>query len=116
MFKILTALFPFIKEIFFDDKSEMDFKSPHFDIKKWLRYVLFILSLVFLIFSVGRLYSITLKYVKLKRDYEHVTKQSEEASAVNKTLAQSLEDLKQKNRILLEQCYHPAKPVKHHKG
>lgn len=115
MFKILTALFPFLKEIFFDDKSEMDFKSPHFDMRKWLRYVLFVLSLVFLIFVTGRLYSITVKYVKLKHDYQHTLNQMEELTTVNKTLAKSLDEAEKKNKQL-SNCEHPSKPVKHHKG
>lgn len=72
MFRILAALFPFIKELFFDKKDEMDFKSPYFNVKKWLQYVLFIISFTIILFTGGRLITITSKYIKLEKEYQSV--------------------------------------------
>lgn len=69
MYKILAALLPFIKELFFDRKEEMDFSSYRFNIKKWIMYAAFLACLVALISATGRLFSLTGKYIDLNRRF-----------------------------------------------
>ena len=78
MFKILSALIPFIKELFFDHKDEANFTSSRFNAKKWLSFALFIIALVLLMFETQRLFSLSLDYVHLQDQNKLLLKKQEE--------------------------------------
>lgn len=96
MLKILTALIPFIRELFFDKKEEMDFKNPSFNAKKWLQFVLFVLLFTLVLFVGGRLVSITNSYMHLQAKF----KQDE---IMIKDSTSELQKLKEANKLLLSE-------------
>lgn len=59
-------LFPFLKELVFDSKEEYDFKSSKFNSRKFLVYVLLIVSISCNAFLIIRLYELASTNVDLK--------------------------------------------------
>lgn len=93
MYKILAALLPFIKELFFDRKEEMDFNSYRFNIKKWIAYAAFLFLLTYSITISHRLFSLNGKFIEIKRRYHKL-------EIVEKTDLEMIDTLKIKNSDL----------------
>lgn len=93
MYKILAALLPFIKELFFDRKEEMDFNSYRFNIKKWIGFAGFLVLLTYSITMSHRLFMLNEKFIDLKRKYRKL-------EIVEKTDLEAIELLKNKNNDL----------------
>ena len=112
MLKLLASLIPFIKELFFDKKEEMDFTSPSFNTKKWIQYVLFLI-LIFLVMTTGsRLISITSKHVKLNKEFEKDELIIENQKEQIGILKDELNLLKKEKEVLNSHCYpYPAKKM-----
>lgn len=66
MFKIVSMLFPFLKELVFDSKEEYDFSSSKFNSRKFLVFVLLITLISSNVFLVTRLYKLASTNVELK--------------------------------------------------
>ena len=107
MFRILAALFPFIKELFFDKKDEMDFKSPYFNVKKWLQYVLFIISFTVILFTGGRLITITSKYIKLDKDHAVLKTELEIVKSQLEGVGRDYENSKREVEFYRTMCVKP---------
>lgn len=97
MLKILAVLLPFIKELFFDNKHESDFTSPHFNIKKFLMFVSWVLLLVSVVLLGSRLVLISANYVKLEKQ---LTIQLRVQEKLEKDLAYAKDDLYKKETEL----------------
>ena len=69
MYKILVALLPFIRELFFDKEEEMVLTSSKFNIKKWVVFFLFILGCAYAITVTNSLLSISTKFLDLSKRY-----------------------------------------------
>lgn len=112
MFKMILSFIPFLKELFFDNKEEMDFKSPNFNVKKWLRFALQVVTLLFCAFIVTRLYIVMTKYIKLQKQYTTMTATCEYVSKKNIELQTEIKVLQAERDHLIYQCQltDPQKP------
>ncbi len=64
MFKVMLTLLSFIKQLIFDKKEEGSIMSLHFNIKKWLLFIVITISVMFNFVSVDRLIAVTDLYIK----------------------------------------------------
>ena len=112
MLKLLASLIPFIKELFFDRKEEMDFTSPSFNTKKWVQYILFLILIFLVMATSSRLIAITSKHVKLNEEFnkdELIVKQQKEQID---NLKDEFNLLKKEKDVLNSHCYpYPAKKM-----
>ncbi len=113
MLRILMALIPFAKELFFDRKEEMDFKSPYFNAKKWFQYVAFLLLFVAILFVGGRLFTISVKYIKLENDYTALRADLRVQERFMEDLKDDNQKLVHENKTIRELC---GKPTRHTNG
>ncbi len=112
MLKLIASLIPFIKEMFFDKKEEMDFTSPSFNPKKWIQYVSFIILFSLILFVGSRLIGITSKYVHLEQEFAKVEKTSKEQKDKIDTLVEELHVITKEKDTLNSHCYpYPAKKL-----
>lgn len=96
MYKFIIALLPFVKELFFDRKEEMEFTNYLFNIKKWIIYVLFLTCVVLLITAIGRLLSITSQYIEISKRYHKL-------EVVEKNDLDMIITLKEKNKNMQDE-------------
>lgn len=70
MFRMLTMLLYFFRELVFDSKEEYDYKSKMFNIRKVLVFVLLFTSFVTNAVFVHRIYTLAVENLKLTRTIE----------------------------------------------
>lgn len=105
MLKLIASLIPFIKELFFDSKEEMDITHSSFNPKKWIQYISFIILFSLLLFTGGRLVGITNKFIKLEKEHEALLKVNDEQKNKIDNLENENEVLSEKSRFLDSHCY-----------
>lgn len=104
MVKLLMTLMPFFKEIFFDKKEEMDFSSYRFNIKKWLRYVLFI-SFFFGTFFFGyKSVTLSKSIIDVKKRLKKLEIVEQNESEMIKTLQDKILYIETNNKNLENKC------------
>lgn len=107
MYKILVALLPFIRELFFDKEEEMVFTSSKFNIKKWVVYFLFILGCAYALLVTNSLFSISSKFIDLNKRYRKLEAlESNERTILNTTLEQNAQ-LQVENADIKNKCQKP---------
>lgn len=104
MYKILAALLPFIKELFFNRKEEMDFTSYHFNVKRWIIYCIFLGSVVYSMTMTHRLFALNGKYLDMKRRYHKLEVVEKSDLEIIDTLRHKNEDLQDENNELMQKC------------
>lgn len=120
MYRLLSAFLPFIKELFFERKEEMDFSNYKFNVKKWLQYVLFLGLIVTTIFSGTRLFALTSKMIDVKKKYQTLEEVEKKDTEIIKSLQDKLDDMQEQNHQLQLRCLvgnhvlpvKPPKPVR----
>ena len=75
--QLVSIIFYFIRELLFDSKKEYDFRSPQFDPRKMIFFVLTAISICVNIFLIGRVVTIAHESVK---DSDKIRELSEEIS------------------------------------
>lgn len=104
MYRLLAAFLPFIKELFFERKEEMDFSSYKFNAKKWLQYVLFLGLIVLAMFMGGRLLSLSSRMIVIKQNYHKLEELERKDTEQIKSLQDKLDDLQEQNNQLQIRC------------
>jgi hypothetical protein len=66
-----------MKEHFFSRKEELDFRSKYFDPVKWWQFISVILLFVIMLFTGSKLFTITIKYARLKVAHQEMVKELE---------------------------------------
>jgi hypothetical protein len=80
MFKIITSLLVFFREIIFESKEEYDFKSRKFNPIKTMAYIIIVTSLVLNVFLVTRVYYMAVASIATKKKIEeHALEDEKEA-------------------------------------
>jgi len=86
MFRIITMLVYFFRELIFESKEEYDFKSRKFNSKKVLLFILVLLSFTANMFFVNRIYHLAVDNAKLRkelRDAGHLVSQGKNSPTVS---------------------------------
>ena len=77
MIRIFLMLIPFMKEHFFSRQEELDFRSKYFDPVKWWQFMAVILLFIIMLFTGSKLFTITIKYARLKVAHQEMVKTME---------------------------------------
>lgn len=104
MYRLLSAFLPFIKELFFERKEEMDFSSYKFNIKKWIQYVLFLGLIVISIFMGNRLVTLSSKVIDMRKSYHKLEEVEKKDVEMIKSLQDRMNELQEQNKQLQLQC------------
>lgn len=72
MFRILSMLVYFFRELIFDSKEEYDFKSRKFNSKKVLAFVLMLLSFSANAFFMNRIYHLAIDNATLRKEVKEL--------------------------------------------
>jgi len=67
MFQILVWFFKFLRELFFDRKEEADFTSEHFKPKRWIAFIVTVLTFTVSVFMGTRLVTLAQDYADLQK-------------------------------------------------
>lgn len=107
MSRVILALLPFIKELFFDRKEEMDFSSYKFNVKKWIRYVLFLMCFAGTLFFGFKSVSLSKSILDVKKRYRQLEVMEKSEAVMIKGLEKKVSDLETQNDVLQTRCLNP---------
>lgn len=107
MYKILVALLPFIKELFFDKEEEMDFSSSKFNIKKWMIYFLFILGCIYALLVTNSLFNLSTKLIELNKNYHKLEAIEKNENALLNSTIKKNEEIQEELNNVKKKCLLP---------
>ena len=73
MFQLISIVRSFLVELFFNSPEEAEFKNPKFNIKKWLLYIVVMLSFVVNALAIPRLATLAVEHHDVKVGLESCT-------------------------------------------
>ena len=111
MYKILAALLPFIRELFFNRKEEMDFNSYRFNAKKWIIYLVFLFTIVYSITISHRLFSLNGKFIEITRRFHKLEVAEKNDLDMIDTLRSKNENLQDENTKLMQKCIKDSRVI-----
>lgn len=91
MFQLISMIVSFLKEVFFKNKGQADFKNTEFDITRWVLYILVLTSFVINTVAMPRLFILGVKAVRLQTQIEQLERE-------NKTYKDTIELLVTENK------------------